>query len=89
MSMQFENHVLVGIHIHNRLEQAVDVQKLLTEYGGNIKTRLGLHESQPEGASGNGLIVLETTGDPNRVEELVARLNEVNGVESDKMVFAH
>ena len=89
MGMQVQDHILVGIHIHNRLEQAVDVQRLLTEYGSQIKTRVGLHETQPEGVAGNGLLVLETIGDPAGIEELIARLNALDGVEADKMVFAH
>ncbi len=89
MNMQVQNHILVGVHIHNRLEQAVDVQRLLTEYGAHIKTRLGLHETQPEGVAGNGLLVLETVGDPAAIEGLIAKLNALDGVEADKMVFAH
>lgn len=88
MSTAIEDHVLVGIHVHNRMEQAVDVQRLLTEYGANIKTRLGLHETQPAQA-GNGLIIIETGGERARVDELIDKLSAIDGVEADKMVFAH
>jgi metal-responsive CopG/Arc/MetJ family transcriptional regulator len=88
MSTAIEDHVLVGIHVHNRMEQAVDVQRLLTEYGANIKTRLGLHETQAAQA-GNGLIIVETGGDRARVDELIDKLSAIDGVEADKMVFAH
>lgn len=87
--MQYQDHVLVGIHIHNRLEQAVDVQRLLTEYGGSIKTRVGLHEPTDQGTSGNGMIVLETLGDASHVETLIEKLNALQGVSADTMVFQH
>ena len=38
------DHIVLGIHITNRLQKAAEVQKLFTEFGCNIKTRLGLHE---------------------------------------------
>ena len=39
-----DNHVILGIHIQDRLKQVAEVQKLFTRYGCNIKTRLGLHD---------------------------------------------
>ena len=38
-----ERHLLVGIHLQNRAQDATKLQGLLTEYGCNIRTRLGLH----------------------------------------------
>ena len=39
---QFKHHIC-GVHITERLEHALQVQQVLTEFGRNIKTRLGLH----------------------------------------------
>ena len=39
-----DEHIILGIHITDRLKNAVDVQKVFTEYGCNIKTRVGLHD---------------------------------------------
>ena len=36
-------HLIFGVHVTDRAHQVPQVQKLLTEYGCNIKTRLGLH----------------------------------------------
>ena len=36
-------HLIFGVHVTDRANQVPQVQKLLTEYGCNIKTRLGLH----------------------------------------------
>jgi hypothetical protein len=51
--------VLVG----NRKESAVAVQKVLTETGCFIKTRLGLHDGAPDSCTNTGLIILELLGD--------------------------
>ena len=79
-----EDHHLVGIHIHNRMEQAVKVQRLLTDYGTSIKTRLGLHET----GAGNGLIILEMV-DESQIASLASALNELEGVEAQRMTFTH
>ena len=79
-----DDHHLVGIHIDNRVEQALTVQKLLTEFGNSIKTRLGLHET----GAGNGLIILEMCDDAN-ASKLIQQLNGLPGVESQRMTFSH
>ncbi|MFO7822185.1 MAG: hypothetical protein R6V56_09065 [Lentisphaeria bacterium] len=82
--MQESDHHLVGIHIHNRIEQAVHVQELLTENGSSIKTRLGLHDAE----AGNGLLVLEMTDEP-AITKLTEALNALPGVEAQRMTFTH
>ncbi|MFW6303294.1 MAG: hypothetical protein ACOC2L_01615 [Candidatus Sumerlaeota bacterium] len=83
-----ESHILIAIHIHNREQEAVDVQRLLTEYGANIKTRLGLHETESQD-SPSGVVLLEMTGNPNRCQELNDKLNALATVEARKIVFEH
>jgi len=78
------DHHLVGIHIDNRVEQAVAVQKLLTKYGNSIKTRLGLHETD----AGNGLIILEMIDD-GKIAALIESLAVLDGVEAQRMTFSH
>ncbi len=82
------NHIILGVHIHNRIEHAVQVQKLLTDYGHNIKTRLGLHEIEGNQSSNNGLLLLEMT-DFAKGQELADKLNRVEGVEVKSIVFDH
>ncbi|MDO8683532.1 MAG: hypothetical protein Q7N50_08630 [Armatimonadota bacterium] len=84
-----KTHVILGVHITDRLKNAVDVQKLLTEYGCNIKTRLGLHEISDDTCSMNGLLILEMVGDQIKSLELAAKLNEIEGIEVQNMVFEH
>jgi hypothetical protein len=81
-------HIIVGVHITDRLENAVKVQQILTEYGGNIKTRLGLHEVTGT-PNLNGLLLLEMVGDESRCLSILNRLSGVAGVFVQKMVFEH
>jgi hypothetical protein len=82
-------HFILGVHITDRLKEAVTVQKLLTEYGGYIKTRLGLHEIEQGGGSPQGVVILELAAEPAICESLAAKLDAIEGVEVQKMVFTH
>jgi hypothetical protein len=84
-----EEHIVVGIHIQNRVKDAPEVQKILTGFGCNIKTRIGLHEVMENYCSGSGVILLEMVGDPAMADELCTMLNGFDGVEVQKMVFGH
>ncbi|MBN1124234.1 MAG: hypothetical protein JXA82_04440 [Sedimentisphaerales bacterium] len=87
--MPMQNHIILGVHITDRIHHVDTVQHLLTEYGCSIKTRLGLHETDAAFCSPNGLILLEMVDDTAKADELVGRLNAIEGVEAKKMVFNH
>ena len=84
-----EDHVILGVHINDRVKEVPNVQKLLTEYGCYIKTRIGLHHVDENYCSPRGLILLEMFGDPAKIKELEARLAAMEGVDVKSMVFAH
>ena len=84
-----EDHLILGVHVTERLKHASQVQSLLTEYGCHIKTRLGLHEVSTNLCSSNGLLILEMFGDLGKCRELAEKLNAVGGVEVKQMNFAH
>ena len=86
--MNKEKHTVLGVHITDRVKEAVEVQKLLTEFGDQIKTRLGLHEVGTS-TSPNGLLLLEMVGPDKGIQELSDRLNGIDGVEVQSMVFYH
>ena len=65
--------ILVG----KRRESAAQVQKLLTDYGCYIKTRLGLHDASETICSEDGLIILELVGDKKKQQELFDALKKV------------
>ncbi len=82
-------HVIFGVHITNRATQVPSVQKLLSQYGCNIKTRLGLHHVDDNVCSPRGLILLEMFGDLAICRELKSKLSEMEGIEVQEMVFEH
>jgi hypothetical protein len=83
-----EQHIILGVHITDRLKNAVEVQRLFSEYGCNIKTRLGLHEVHNV-CSPNGVVILEMYGDEKVCFELADKLAAIQGIEVQKMVFKH
>ena len=83
-----DDHIILGAHITDRFRRVEHVQNLFTEYGCNIKTRLGLHEAGNV-CSPNGLIILELVGDVAKCAELEQKLGAVEGVDVQKMVFPH
>jgi hypothetical protein len=44
--MPLAQHIILGVHITDRIHHVHAVQNLLTEYGCSVRTRLGLHEAQ-------------------------------------------
>lgn len=87
--MPLKKHIILGVHITDRIQHVDSVQHLLTEYGCSIRTRLGLHEAQEGFCSPNGLILLEMTDDEKTADQLAAKLNAIEGVEVQKMLFNH
>ena len=84
-----DEHIILGIHITDRLKNAVGVQKVFTEYGCNIKTRVGLHRVDENACSPRGLILLEMFGDAALCRELKAKLAALEGIEVQEMFFEH
>lgn len=68
------------ILVSKRSKSAVEVQKLLTEWGCSIKTRLGLHDGVGDRCSDSGLIILELVGEKQTKDELTAKLQALEGV---------
>ncbi|MBN2601500.1 MAG: hypothetical protein JXR87_05875 [Candidatus Marinimicrobia bacterium] len=73
-----KNFIIVVVN--KRKKEAITVQKILTEWGCLIKTRLGLHEGVLDDCSEIGSIILEMVGENNKHEELVRKLNLLAGV---------
>ncbi|MCB5247777.1 MAG: hypothetical protein PHD87_07525 [Candidatus Cloacimonetes bacterium] len=73
---------VILIKIDHRSTEAVVVQNILTEYGCNIKVRLGLHEVSKEFCANDGLIVLEVEGDKRKLNTIVKKLNAVEFVQA-------
>ena len=68
--------------INERKQQAPTVQKVLTEWGCLIKTRLGLHSGILDDCTNTGLIFLELVGEKDKHDEMARKLNLLEGVSS-------
>jgi hypothetical protein len=88
MTPNMESHLLLVIHVTNRLKKAPLVQKTLSQFGDAIRTRLGLHEIDKEYSSPSGIMVLDIVGE-SRARQLKKALDEIKGIETKLVVFKH
>jgi hypothetical protein len=80
--------VIMGFVLHNRIKTASNVQELLTEYGCDINTRLGLHVASSDTCSPQGLILLEFIDNTeDKANEFEKKLKEIADVDVQRMVF--
>jgi len=84
-----EQHIIYGVHITNRTRSVPVVQKVFTEFGCSIRTRLGLHDVHDNYCSPSGMIVLEMVGPMSEIGRFERRLKAISGVQVKKMVFKH
>jgi hypothetical protein len=82
--MKKSKRTILGVQVAQRTKHTAKVQRILTEYGCSIRTRLGLHEASADVCSPSGLILLEVV---DKAGELAAALAKVPGVAVKKMVF--
>jgi hypothetical protein len=84
-----DDHIILGIHVTDRLRDAAEVQRVFTEYGCNIKTRVGLHDVDENVCSPSGVVLIEFFGSDAEASAMADKLNGVEGVHVQKMVFGH
>lgn len=72
-------HTIMIIRINQRLHSADKLQKVFSQYGCSIKTRLGLHEAGDVCAT-DGLIVLQLVRGADDLNAFRTELNELEGV---------
>ncbi len=87
--MSKARHIVIGVHISDRVHHVPSVQSVLTEYGCSIKTRIGLHEVDEKYCSPNGLLLLEMAGPEKATFEMIDKLKKVEGVDVQTMIFEH
>lgn len=64
---------IIGVDLENRLETALEFQKIISEYGCEIRTRIGLHPSMNEVCLNRGIVILEASGS---CEHLIEKLKQ-------------
>ncbi|MEA4853441.1 MAG: hypothetical protein VB082_04080 [Christensenella sp.] len=78
-------YYIIGLRVSHRTHNSLKLQQLLTEYGCNIKMRVGLHETSEEYCSDDGLIILQACGGKDLIERMVASFSKVEGVTAKMM----
>jgi hypothetical protein len=80
--------VIMGFVLHDRVKTAGAVQELLTSYGCDINTRIGLHTASSKNCSPHGLILLEFVDDTEeKSASFEKELKQIADVDVQKMVF--
>lgn len=70
------------VKITEREATAPAVQKVLTEYGCHIRTRLGLHDQDKDSCSPVGILILQLRADSETSCKLQDALNKIDGVKA-------
>lgn len=78
---------IIGINVLDRIKEAGRTQMVLSKYATSIKTRLGFHELSEDVCSRNGFIILELTGEISDWDKFENELNEIGGINIQKMSF--
>ena len=86
MLYNFSMTTILGIKLPNRDKTAQEFQRIMTDYGCIIKTRLGLHSLQGGFCTPFGIILLEITDD-KKLGELEAELLKIEKIELQSMKF--
>lgn len=79
--------LIIGVQISSFSTQSEEVQKVFTEYGCSIRTRVGLHNVADGLCSLTALILLEFIGTPQLADEMIAKLTAIQGVTVKTMSF--
>lgn len=78
--------IIIGLKLSNRVETAVELQKILSKYGCSINTRIGLHTIKGGFCSPDGIILLEVIDD-KILKALESELLTIDHIELQHMVF--
>ena len=78
-------YYIIGMRVDHGHANALNLQKTLTEYGCNIKLRVGLHEPGEDFCSDDGVIMLQACGDQATIDKMAAAFNALEGVSAKVM----
>ncbi|KXG78055.1 hypothetical protein AN618_06740 [Fervidicola ferrireducens] len=79
---------IMAILQRDRKASAPKVQEVLTKYGDNIKVRLGIHDTDENHSSDEGLIILQLCGSDEETGRLERELNSLEGVKAKKIILS-
>ena len=79
--------LIIGVQISCFSKQAEEVQRIFTDYGCSIRTRVGLHNVADGLCSLTAVILIEFIGTQQTAEEMIAKLTAIDGVVVKTMTF--
>ena len=88
MAVKKDAHVVLAVHVTDRLKKVPSVQKVLSEYGDVIRTRLGLHEVSKEFSAPGGILILDIVTEA-KARQLQKTLDRIKGIETKLVIFKH
>lgn len=77
------SRIILHVLQQKRHDTAIEVQKVLTDHGCLIKTRIGLHQTSESSCSEDGLIILELLNDKTKAVEMKNKLSSISGVKTE------
>lgn len=72
---------IIGVNLENRLETAIRFQEIVTEFGCEIRTRIGLHPAVQDVCLNRGIILLEVNGEAEELKKELLRHWEIQVME--------
>ena len=88
MAVKKDAHVVLAVHVTDRLKKVPSVQTILSQYGDVIRTRLGLHEVSKGFSAPGGILILDIVSEA-KARKLQNALDKINGIETKLVLFKH
>ncbi len=77
--------IIIGIKLPDKMNNAVEFQRILTEFNCIIKMRLGINNSSIF-CSSEGIVLLQVENSESSIS-LEKALMEISGIEMQRMIF--
>ena len=88
MAVKRDSHVILAVHVTDRMKKASSVQAALSRFGDVIRTRIGLHEVSKDFSAPGGVLILDIV-DEARARLLQKALDKIAGIVTKLVVFKH
>ena len=72
---------IIGVCLENRVETSVEIQKIISKLGCQIRTRIGLHPSKEVVCLNRGIVLLEVSGEAELLIEELSKKWEIQTME--------
>jgi hypothetical protein len=77
----------MAVKVGARSKHVPQVQDILTEFGCNIRTRVGFHETSETECSTDGFIIMQLSGKDEEIKKMYDALNSIDEVKATFIEF--